>query len=206
MSSIIQQAQQYAGTQLKQARWALGLTGALSIVFGIVVLVWPSISLYSLVLVFGAFRDGPQGIVGLVAAIRSGRGEGQGWLVVSSLVSLAVGVIVLLDTGMSALRALLYVIGAYAVALGVITVGGAFWLPMKDEDKLLMGLTGSAAILFGIVMFIAPGDGALVLLGLIAAFSLVLGIGELSVAIGGPRLVERAATRNVKTATPQASH
>jgi uncharacterized membrane protein HdeD (DUF308 family) len=204
MSSIIQQAQQYAGTQLKQARWALGLTGVLSIVFGIVVLVWPSISLYSLVLVFGAFATA-RGIVGLVAAIRSGRGEGQGWLVVSSLVSLAVGVIVLLDTGMSAL-ALLYVIGAYAVALGVITVGGAFWLPMKDEDKLLMGLTGSAAILFGIVMFIAPGDGALVLLGLIAAFSLVLGIGELSVAIGGPRLVERAATRNVKTATPQASH
>ena len=193
MSSIIQ-----------QARWALGLTGVLSIVFGIVVLVWPSISLYSLVLVFGAFATA-RGIVGLVAAIRSGRGEGQGWLVVSSLVSLAVGVIVLLDTGMSAL-ALLYVIGAYAVALGVITVGGAFWLPMKDEDKLLMGLTGSAAILFGIVMFIAPGDGALVLLGLIAAFSLVLGIGELSVAIGGPRLVERAATRNVKTATPQASH
>ena len=55
MSSIIQQAQQYAGKQLKQARWALGLTGALSIVFGIVVLVWPSISLYSLVIVFGAF-------------------------------------------------------------------------------------------------------------------------------------------------------
>ena len=44
-----------------------------------------------------------------------------------------------------------------------------------------MGLTGSAAILFGIVLFIAPGDGALVLLGLIAAFSLVLGIGELAV-------------------------
>jgi uncharacterized membrane protein HdeD (DUF308 family) len=204
MSSIIQQAQQYAGTQLKQARWALGLTGVLSIVFGIVVLVWPSISLYSLVIVFGAFATA-RGIVGLAAAIRSGGGEARAWLVVSSLLSIAVGVIVFLDTGMSAL-ALLYVIGAYAVALGVITVGGAFWLPMKDEDKLLMGLTGSAAILFGIVMFIAPGDGALVLLGLIAAFSLVLGIGELSVAIGGPRLVERAATRHVKTATPQASN
>ncbi len=200
MSSIIQQAQQYAGKQLKQARWALGLTGALSIVFGIVVLVWPSISLYSLVIVFGAFATA-RGIVGLVGAIRSGSGEGRAWLVVSSLLSIAVGVIVFLDTGMSAL-ALLYVIGAYAVALGVITVGGAFWLPMKDEDKLLMGLTGSAAILFGIVMFIAPGDGALVLLGLIAAFSLVLGIGELAVAIGGPRLVERAATRDVNPATP----
>jgi uncharacterized membrane protein HdeD (DUF308 family) len=200
MSSIIQQAQQYAGTQLKQARWALGLTGVLSIVFGIVVLVWPSISLYSLVIVFGAFATA-RGMVGLAAAIRGGRGEARAWLVASSLLSIAVGVIVFLDTGMSAL-ALLYVIGAYAVALGVITVGGAFWLPMKDENKLLMGLTGSAAILFGIVMFIAPGDGALVLLGVIAAFSLVLGIGELSVAIGGPRLVERAATRHVKTATP----
>ena len=81
-------------------------------------------------------------------------------------------------------------------------MGGAFWLAHEGENKLLIGQTGSAAILFGIVMFIAPGDGALVLLGVIAAFSLVLGIGELSVAIGGPRLVERTATRHVKTATP----
>jgi uncharacterized membrane protein HdeD (DUF308 family) len=38
-------------------RWALGLSGALSVAFGIAILVWPDISLYALVLVFGAFTS-----------------------------------------------------------------------------------------------------------------------------------------------------
>ena len=40
-------------------------------------------------------------------------------------------------------------------------------------------------------MFAKPGDGALVLLALIAAFSLVKGITELVVAIGGNRIMKR---------------
>jgi uncharacterized membrane protein HdeD (DUF308 family) len=38
-------------------------------------------------------------------------------------------------------------------------------------------------------MFAKPGDGALVLLALIAAYALVLGVAELTVAIGGKRLL-----------------
>ncbi len=70
---------------------------------------------------------------------------------------------------------------------------------MKDEDKLLMGLTGSAAILFGIVMFIAPGDGALVLLGLIAAFSLVLGSASWPSRSAGPQPGRSAPRRGTST-------
>ena len=53
-----------------------------------------------------------------------------------------------------------------------------------------MILGGLVSILFGIVIFAKPGDGALVTLALIAAFALVNGITELVVAIGGKRLVE----------------
>jgi uncharacterized membrane protein HdeD (DUF308 family) len=75
--------------------------------------------------------------------------------------------------------------------VGVIVIGGAFWLPISNGDSLLLTLSGLVAILFGVVMFAKPGDGALVLLALIAAFSLVFGITELIVAIGGPRLIRR---------------
>ena len=53
-----------------------------------------------------------------------------------------------------------------------------------------MILGGLVSILFGIVMFAKPGDGALVTLAVIAAFALVTGITELVYAIGGKRLVE----------------
>jgi uncharacterized membrane protein HdeD (DUF308 family) len=100
--------------------------------------------------------------------------------------------------------ALLYVIGAYAVAFGLVAVFGAFYLPLDGTDTALMALTGLASILFGIVMFAKPGDGALVVLALIAAFALVTGITQLVVAIGGERLLSRSLKRAIAP-TPQPS-
>ena len=202
MSTIVQEAEQLAEDQLKRMRWALGLSGALSVLFGIVIIVWPSISLHALVLLFGAYAL-VRGIFGLAAAISSPIKQGRGWLVVASLAGIAVGVLVFLWTDMSAL-ALLYVIGAYAIALGIITVGGAFWLPLENGDRILLAVTGFVSILFAIVMFAKPGDGALVLLALIAAYSLVVGFVELAVAIGGRRLVSAVAKDYLGPARPQA--
>lgn len=186
---------------LTKLRWALALNGLLSLALGVLIIVWPGISLDSLVIVFGAYAFG-RGILGLATAISGSGMDGRGWLVVSSVASIAVGVIVVLDTGMSAL-ALLYVIGAYGLVLGVVSVAGAFWLPLSGVDTALLALTGVVSILFGIVMLAKPGDGALVLLALIAAYALVIGLAELTVAIGGKRLLGSAP--KVGTATPQAS-
>jgi uncharacterized membrane protein HdeD (DUF308 family) len=188
MDSVVRRAGQQQESDLKKVRWALGINGVLSLAFGVVILVWPGISLYALVILFGAYSLAG-GIVGLGTAISGRVKEGRGWLVFMSLAGIAVGIVVFLWTGMSAL-ALLYVIGAYAVVLGIITIGGAFWLPLDGGDRALLTLTGLVSILFGIVMFAKPGDGALVLLALIAAFALVRGIAELVVAIGWKRLFE----------------
>lgn len=58
----------------------------------------------------------------------------------------------------------------------------------------------------GIVMFAKPSDGALVLLALIAAYSLVVGIAELTVAIGGRRLFGMKSAKHLTPAGPQTSH
>ena len=108
------------------------------------------------------------------------------------LLGITVGLLVFAWPGIWAL-ALLYVIGAYAVALGILCVGASFRLPLDGRDTALMILTGLVAIVFGIVIFANPGAGALAVLGLIAAFALVTGISELVVAIGGEKLLERKA-------------
>ncbi len=183
MSTAFQQAQQAITSNITKARWALGINGALSVALGVVIIVWPNISLFSLVIVFGAFALA-RGVIGLAAAIVSPVAAGRGWLVLSSLAGIAVGVLVFLRTDMSAL-ALLYVIGAYAIAFGIITIGGGFWLPLDTADRLLLTLAGFLSILFGIVMFAEPGAGALAVLALIAAYALIVGFTELTVAIGG---------------------
>ena len=189
MDSLFEQAGNTAGTQLKKIRWAIGIDGVLSVAFGVVVLVWPGISLYALTILVGAWFVAT-GVVTLIAAVSGMSGDARGWAVLRSLLDIVVGVIVFVWPSISAL-ALLYVIGAYAIILGIITIGGAFWLPFSGGDSALLVLTGIASIVFGIVMFAMPGDGALVLLALIAAFALVSGISELVVAIGGQRLLEK---------------
>ena len=66
---------------------------------------------------------------------------GRGWLIVSSLASIAVGVLILLNTQMSAL-ALLSLIGAYAILLGIIAVRGAFYFRFDTGDSALLAVTG----------------------------------------------------------------
>jgi uncharacterized membrane protein HdeD (DUF308 family) len=200
MSTVLEQAQQMTETAFTRVRWALGLSGALSVALGIAILVWPNISLYALVILFGAFAF-TRGIVGIGAALSGAAGNSRGWLVLSSLAGIAVGVLVFLWTDMSAL-ALLYVIASYAIVLGVVGIGGAFWLSLDDGDSVLLALTGFVSILFGIVMFAEPGAGALALLALIAAYSLITGIIELTVAIGGKRILSRA----MRSYAPSPSH
>ena len=192
MESTFDRTTKAVGTQLTKLRWALGLNGLLSIAFGVIVLVWPSISLFALTIVFGAYALAT-GVVGLAGAFRAFRGQ-RGWLIFSSLLGIAVGVMVLVWPDMSEL-ALLYVIGAYAISLGILAVVGAFYLPLDGGDTALLVLSGLVSILFGIVMFAKPGAGALVVLSLIAAFALINGITELVVAIGGKRLVENSMRR-----------
>jgi uncharacterized membrane protein HdeD (DUF308 family) len=200
---MFEQAQKTVGQEFKRLRWTLGLNGAASIALGVAIIVWPNISLKTLVILFGAFAL-VRGVFGLVAAIRSPIDEGRGWLIVGSLAGIAVGVLVFLRTDMSAL-ALLYVIGAYAIALGIIEIGGGFWLPLSNSDRLVLALSGLVSIVFGIVMFAKPGDGALVLLALIAAYAIVFGALELTVAVGGESLLKRSVRSLTPTSKPQTS-
>src|SRR5262245_53559082 len=188
MESTFDRVTQMASTQLTKMRWAPGLNGALSVAFGVVILVWPGLSLYALTILFGAYTLA-SGIVSLAASF-SGAAKGErGWLAFSGLLGIAVGIVVFAWPDLSAL-ALLYVIGAYAVALGALAIVAAFSLPIDGSDTALLVLTGIVSILFGIAMIAEPGAGALVVLALIAAFALVSGVTMLVVAIGGKRLLQ----------------
>lgn len=193
------------GTQVTKVRWALGVRGVLSIAMGVLILVWPGISLVALTYVVGVYALA-NGMTEFVYAFTAEGKSRRGWFVFSGLAGIAFGVTVLAWPGISSL-ALLYVIGAYAIGIGILAIGASFELPLDGRDTGLMILGGLAAILFGIVMFAQPGAGALATLALIAAFALVIGVSQLVVAIGGKQLAEREVTKFVtQKRTPQPSH
>jgi uncharacterized membrane protein HdeD (DUF308 family) len=183
----------------KKLRWWVGINGALSVAFGAMLLFWPSISLYALTILFGGFATAT-GAVGLISVI-SGTVDGErGWLAVMSILNLGIGVAVLVWPSISAL-ALLYVIGFWAIVLGINTIGGAFWLPLKAGDSAGLALIGLVSILFGLVMFAKPGKGALVLLALVSAYALVSGASQVIFAIDGKRIVGRRSEKSLRSAT-----
>lgn len=192
-------------TQVTKMRWALGVRGALSIALGILILVWPGISLVALTILVGAYALA-SGMTELGYAFNAEEKGRRGWFVFSGLLGIAFGVMVLAWPGISSL-ALLYVIGGYAIGIGILAIGATFQLPLDGRDAALMILGGLVAILFGIVMFARPGAGALATLALIATFALVTGVSQLAVAIGGKQLAERKATKLfTQKRTPQPSH
>jgi uncharacterized membrane protein HdeD (DUF308 family) len=194
-----------AGTQLTKWRWAVGLQGLASVIFGVLLLAWPEISVYSLTIVFGIFTLA-NGITAFATAFSSQTKDERASLVLSGLLGTVVGIMVLAWPSMSAL-ALLYVIGAYAVLLGTLAIVASMRLPLDGRDTALTILSGLVSIVFGIVIFAKPGAGALAVLALIAAFALVVGVTQLVVAIGGKEILERKAKQKFgpKT-TPQTSH
>ena len=210
MEPLLDRATKQARTQITKMRWMLGLHGLASVVFGVMILAWPGISVYALTIVFGAYTLAT-GILEFGTAFTAQGREERAWLILRGLLGITVGVLVFAWPSISAL-ALLYVIGAYAVALGILCVAASFRLPLDRGDSALMGLTGLLAIVFGVVIFAMPGAGALAVLALIAAFALVTGISELVVAIGGEKLLERKAKKTFSApptqtkTTPQPTH
>jgi uncharacterized membrane protein HdeD (DUF308 family) len=208
MDTLFDRAAKISRTQVTKMRWVLGLHGLASVVFGVMILAWPGISVYALTIVFGAYTLAT-GIVEFGTAFTTQRKEERGWLILRGMLGIGVGVLVFAWPGISAL-ALLYVIGAYAVGLGILAIVAAFRLPLDGRETASMVLTGLVAIAFGTVIFAKPGAGALAVLGLIAAFALVTGISELVASIAGEKLLERKvnsfASRRQSLKTPEPSH
>jgi uncharacterized membrane protein HdeD (DUF308 family) len=161
----------------------IALSGVLAVAFGVVALAWPNIGLSALIALFGAFAL----VIGLTtmnaALDKSLPRSSRVWLVVEGLLGVAVAVAVLVWPDLSAL-ALLYAIGAFAIATGVMgAVGGATLLPLSHGRSSLLMLWGVISIAFGAIMFAEPGAGALALLALIAAFSIVSGVIQIAYAL-----------------------
>ncbi len=160
--------------QLAERWWVPVVRGIAAIAFGILVIVYPAISLFALIMLWGAYAL-VDGVFNLVMAARRGRAGGSwGWLVFEGIVSIVVGVLAFAWPAMTAL-ALLMVIAAWAVLTGIAEIAAAIRLRKEIQGEWLLGLGGALSILFGVLLVVFPGAGALAMLWMISAYSIVFG-------------------------------
>ena len=171
------------GEQLFARIWKfMALEGALAIAFGMILIIWPDIGLGAMVATIGIYALVRGVVTGVGAFTTPVEGREKRWLVAQAIVSTAIGIAVLVWPDISA-KALLYVIAGYAIAVGVLMMGSALYLPVSGGRKLLLVLSGMIFVAIGAVMFIEPGAGALAQIGLVASLLIVTGTTTIALAL-----------------------
>jgi len=178
------------GDRLVARVWRLlALRGVVAIAFAIVLLAWPDIGLRAMVVVVGVFAIASGFVSGPAAyALPGSAKQYRVWLGLNSLLGLVVGTAMLVWPHLSA-TALLYAIAIWAIAEGVIELVAAFALALSGTRSVLLAISGIVLAAFGVVMFVEPGDGAIALLALVAAFALVRGTLDVALAVELRRLL-----------------
>jgi uncharacterized membrane protein HdeD (DUF308 family) len=159
----------------------LALQGAVALLFGILAILWPGLTLLWLVAFFAAYAI-ISGALALYAAVRNRTHDGGWWLIlVLGLISVACGILAIVYPGLTAL-VLVLVMGANALITGALQIAAAVRLRKAVSNEWLMVLAGVVSVLFGIFVFAFPGAGALALVWLIAFWAIVHGVLLLSLA------------------------
>src|SRR5262245_38616415 len=155
--------------------WLVLLQGIAAIVFGVLAFIWPGVTLFALVLLYGAFALA-DGVFALGAAM-TGRDSSvpAWWLVLTGLLGIAAAAVAFFWPGLTAL-VLVMLIGAWAVVRGILAIVGAIQLRKEIEDEWFLILMGLLSVLFGLALLVMPGAGALGLISAIAAYAVAFGI------------------------------
>jgi uncharacterized membrane protein HdeD (DUF308 family) len=152
----------------------VALRGAVAILFGILTLFFPGITLAVLILWFGvyAFVDG---LFTVISAIARRRGE-RHWVVllIGGLLGIAAGLVTFFTPGITAV-VLLAVIAVWAILVGLAEIVAAVRLRRVITGEWLFILAGLLAVAFGVILILRPAVGALAMMMWIGAYAVVSG-------------------------------
>jgi uncharacterized membrane protein HdeD (DUF308 family) len=165
---------------MTQNWWAMALRGLVAILFGIAAFMWPGITLWALVALFGAYAL----VDGIFAVIESFRRDvvGERWwaLLFEGFIGIAIGVVTFFWPGLTAMG-LLYLIAFWAIVTGAFEIITAIRLRHEIRGEWMMVLIGVLSIVFGLLLVARPLAGALSVVLVIGAF--VFAMGALMIAL-----------------------
>lgn len=155
--------------------WAVLIRGLAAILFGVLAFAAPGTTLLAIAVIFGIYAlvDGALDLT--FAWRRAHEGRRWGWLVFEGLIGIAVGLVALAWTELTAM-ALLMLIAVWAIVTGVAEIAAAFRLRRHIQGEWMLATVGVLSILFGVMLLLFPNAGVLVLLSMIGAYALVFGV------------------------------
>ncbi|XKK37028.1 DUF308 domain-containing protein [Nocardiopsis sp. ARC36] len=168
--------------ELSRNWWVVVLRGAAAVLFGLIALVWPGVTLVALAIVFGVYALVDGAALGY-AAYRAAPGS-RGSLAAQAVVSVLLGLIALIwpvAFGM----AVVLVIGAWAVITGVAEIVTAIRLRAHISSEWLLIFVGALSVVFGLLLWFWPLEGAQAIVFVVGVYAIIFGV---VMAVAGFRL------------------
>ncbi|TWH99129.1 uncharacterized membrane protein HdeD (DUF308 family) [Luteimonas cucumeris] len=157
-------------TGVSRSWWVFLVYGIVAVLCGIVMFLWPGKTVLALVWTFGVLSLA-DGVVSLVSAMRRSVAL-PGWLLVLyGLISIAFGVLAIMQPQAMA-SALLWVLALWLVIAGLARIVFAIQVRKIVQGEWLLALSGLLAIALGVLFFARPGVG-LVTIALWAAIGAI---------------------------------
>ena len=157
----------------KSLSTSLIVRGILALAVGIIAMAWPGVTVLALVIMFAVYAFMASGLEVMRAFSSAKAGSVVGHLLLG-LVNLAAGVLALVWPEPTAL-VLVLIVGIWAVVAGITEIADAVRTGEPAGTRAMFILGGLASVLFGVLLFVHPGIGAVTLALLFGLFSLVAG-------------------------------
>ena len=152
---------------------ALLIRGIVAIVFGIVTIMWPGLTIAVLVLLFGAYAFA-DGVAALVLGFR--RYAERRWaIILHGLIGIGVGILAFTSPVTAALAFLIW-IAVWAVFTGALDIFAAVRFHRELQHEWLLALSGVFSILFGLLLITMPAAGAVTLAWMLGAYTFAVGL------------------------------
>jgi uncharacterized membrane protein HdeD (DUF308 family) len=159
---------------LAESWWLFLLRGLGAIAFGVLAFIWPSATLITLVLLYGAFALA-DGIASLIIAIKGEQLTSRWWLAIIGGLGVAAGILTLYWPGLTAL-VLLWFIAIWAIATGITQIIGGIKLRKEIDNEWLPIVGGVLSVLLGLLLLARPAMGALAMIFTVGAYAIAMGI------------------------------
>ena len=162
-------------TQLTRNWWIPLLRGLAAILFGIMALVWPGVTLGVLILLFGAYAL-VDGVFALVAGVTATEADASvRWaLGLAGGAGILIGLFTFFWPGVTATVLLAFII-AWAIVTGIFEIVAAIRMRAVIDNEWFYILSGIASVVFGVLALIYPNSGALSIIWMIGLYALVAG-------------------------------
>ena len=163
------------GNEIARNWWTVALRGAFAILFGLLTIAWPQLTVVVLVALFGAWAL-LDGIAAFMAAWRSAEARQTWWpFLVTGVLGVGAAIVTWVWPQITALS-LLYVIAVWAIASGALQIAAAIRMRKVITNEFWLALAGVGSVVFGLLVLVFPGAGAIGIAWAIGWYAILFGI------------------------------